>query len=112
MKSLESAAARLREDRGGRLRWVEPDLGYPGRVVNVRLGKEAYHFVATPETARLEKGDYPAPDATLILADPGLWDRLAGGSLSVGEALRGGKARVWGNLNDVQALLGIVARKG
>lgn len=109
MKSLGAAASRLRENREGRLRWIEPDLGYPGRIVNLRLGKENYHFVVTPETARLRKGEYPAPDATLLLPDGKVWDRLVVGSLSVPDAIRSSRARVWGNLNDVQALLGAIA---
>jgi hypothetical protein len=107
--SLMAAEKALRENREGRLRWVEPDLGYPGRVVNLRIGSEGYHFVATAEGARLERGEYPAPDGSLLLGDSKVWERLASGALSVGEAVRSGKARVWGNLNDVQAFLNIVS---
>lgn len=109
--SLKAAEKALRRDREGRLRWIEPELGYPGRVVNLRLGKEAYHFVVTADGARLERGEYPAPDGSLLLGDARVWEALASGSLSAGEALRTGKARVWGNLNDVQAFLGIVSRR-
>lgn len=109
--TLREAEARLRANGKARLRWVEPDLGYPGRIVNLRIGKEACHFIATADGARLGKGEYPAPDATLLLSDGKVWDQLASGGLSVGEAMRSGRARVWGNLNDIQAFLRIVARK-
>ncbi len=108
---LKEAEARLRQNGAARLRWVEPDLGYPGRIVNLRIGKEACHFVATADGARLGKGEHPAPDATLLLPDSKMWDQLASGGLSVGEAVRSGRARVWSNLNDIRAFLRIVARK-
>lgn len=111
LPSLRQAESRLRDDRQGRLRWVEPDLGYPGRIVNLRLGRQGYHFIVTPETARLEGGEYPAPDATLLLPGPRVLEKLVGGSLTLGDALRTGQARVWGNLNDIQAFLKIAAER-
>ncbi len=107
--SLKAAEQALQRDREGRLRWIEPDLGYPGRIINIRLGPKAYHFVATPDGARLGTGEYPAPDATLLLPGTGVWEHLMDRSLSVSEAIRAGKVRVWGNLNDAQAFLSIVS---
>ena len=98
---LEEKVANINKDevRKGRLKeWIN---GYVGKVIGFKTPTDSYHIVLTEEGASLKQGDYPSCEYSYRGDDETLLSILRGED-TASSAVRAGKIKVWGSLNEAQ----------
>lgn len=106
---VEEIARRVDGDpkiREGLKRWFST---YDGKIVGFRLGgsidrsewRERFHIVLSPNGARVDDGDYPSPEVTLLIErDEDAVEMFKNPGKTL-ELIRSGRVWVMGNMNEV-----------
>lgn len=105
---VEDVARKVDSDpkfRDSLKRWFST---YDGKIVGFRIGgsidrsewRERFHLILSRDGARVEEGDYPSPELTLLIErdeDAAEMFRSPGKTM---EMIRGGRVWVMGNMNE------------
>ncbi len=98
---LKEKVANINKDevRKGRIReWIN---GYIGKVIGFKTPMESHYIVFTKEGASLEEGDYPSCEYS-YRGDEEILLSVLRGENTASSAVRAGKIKVWGSLNEAQ----------
>ncbi len=82
-------------------KWIST---YDGKIISFHLGEEKFHIIFSEEETRIQDGEYPSPDATLVTS-PQAFQNLINTPLNIKNMLKSGEIEVWGNLHEFLALL-------
>ncbi|MFB0560233.1 MAG: SCP2 sterol-binding domain-containing protein [Candidatus Lokiarchaeia archaeon] len=82
-------------------KWIST---YNGKIIEFHLGDEKFYVVFTREGTRIEDGEYPSPDATIVTNSEVFLNFIAS-PLNLKSMLKSGEIEVWGNLHEFIALL-------
>lgn len=82
-------------------KWIST---YNGKIIEFHLEEEKFFVVFTREGTRIEDGEYPSPDATIV-TKPEIFLNFIASPLNLKNMLKTGDIEVWGNLHEFIALL-------